>query len=484
MFHVKLPNNVDKITLEPVDLSFLLSFNFDKVRLYGNHELTPEEIEYIYKHTNIKRIITDAPEVDYLIDYSKIDNEDIYVYKDIIVTGIDYEHERKRKVSITTNKLNINEVIKLIRFIGLKGVEEIEIKSSIGKYIFRIDQNNISFDMQDNNIDLLKEIYSRITSLGYKFSDICFHINNSMINENGKSKHYSDIKSDTLDSISSKCNLNIMYGGKFKYNAPYQEFCDLKETIKWYRGMIDENASPLEKLMYAYDIIKSFRYEETKDKSNSRTPHKIISSGKIVCIGYTTILEEILNGLDDNIIASQFGVACFEKDDKTLRGYHARTLVRIDDDKYDVHGIYVLDPTNDSYHESYNSKYREYHSENSYMSFLIPLKEYERVFPHDSFIRGINSEFDRINDKFTNLTQFNMYNYEAASRVFNRDKKSKTLNQDGAYSDRISFNKLLELIRNVRLQEGYPVENIDSEISSIIDMNKENYSDEEVSRAR
>lgn len=485
MFHVKLSNNVDKITLEPTDLSFLLRFNnLEKITLYGKHELTPEEIEYIYKHTNFKRIITDAPMVDYLEDYSKIDDEDIYAYKDIVVTGMDYEHERKRKISITTNKLNIDEVIKLIGFIGLKGIEEIEIKSSIGRYVFRIDGKNISLDMQDNNLDLLKEIYSKITKLGYQFSDISFHIENSMIIENNKSIHYTDIKSDTLDFLARKCNLNIMYGGQFKYNAPYKEFCDLKETIKKYRSMIRKCTSPLEKLMCAYDIIKAFRYEEAEDKSNSRTPHKIISSGKIVCIGYTAILEEMLNGIDENITASLFGMACYEKDNKTLRGYHSRMLVRVDDDKYNVHGVYVLDPTRDSYHESYNNKYKEYHIENSYMSFLIPLKEYERIFPHDSFICGINDDFDRINNKFTNLYQFNIFNHDAASKVFNRGKKDRTLNQEGAYSDRIDFNKLLELIRNVRRYEGYSEESIDAEISSIIDMNKENYSYEEISKAR
>ena len=96
--------------------------------------------------------------------------------------------------------------------------------------------------------------------------------------------------------------------------------------------------SPYEKYLYAYDIVTKFNYKEVdegENKSISRTLMTVLTGDRIVCVGYASLLSEICNRL---------GIPCCEQ----FRKNHALCYVRIDDDKWGIHGIYVSDPTSDS----------------------------------------------------------------------------------------------------------------------------------------
>ena len=88
---------------------------------------------------------------------------------------------------------------------------------------------------------------------------------------------------DKLDIINNECDLKIIYDIN---EVDYEEYKGLYETIKYYRMLINENnLSPVEKVMYAYDIMKTFPYNESKkDVYDSRDPHRIVETGNIVCV--------------------------------------------------------------------------------------------------------------------------------------------------------------------------------------------------------
>lgn len=108
--------------------------------------------------------------------------------------------------------------------------------------------------------------------------------------------------------------------------------CDMTDGINKY------NLSPVEKVMYVYDIVKEREYKESDDdRSKSRDLDKIISGDKIVCVGYSNLFNAILNSLGINAIP----LVDFSKK-------HQRSLVYIKDYKYNIDGIFEFDMTGDS----------------------------------------------------------------------------------------------------------------------------------------
>ena len=124
---------------------------------------------------------------------------------------------------------------------------------------------------------------------------------------------------------------------------------DIQKTIEIINGYADYiklfNLSPLEQIMFAYDIVRERIYNEEKSNESylsSRDLTSVLLGKNIVCQGYSNILKSILTQLEircENIIS-------ISKKDETYG--HARNQVYIDDKKYGVEGIYFLDATWDS----------------------------------------------------------------------------------------------------------------------------------------
>ena len=96
--------------------------------------------------------------------------------------------------------------------------------------------------------------------------------------------------------------------------------------------------SPLEQIILVYDRIK--RREYKKDDNNSsecRDIDKILKGDSIVCIGYANLFSAVLSSLNiDNKVAIN------------IEGNHARNIVHIIDDKYNIDAVYYFDVTGDS----------------------------------------------------------------------------------------------------------------------------------------
>lgn len=123
--------------------------------------------------------------------------------------------------------------------------------------------------------------------------------------------------------------------------------------------------SPFEKFLAVYDIVKNYKPYNGIIGANDESFHlnRILDDKNefIVCAGYARLLEELLirvnipcKRISVNIDSSYIGG--FTKEEKNVKyNLHSRNLVKIDDDKYNIHGIYISDSTWDN-----NRKYNLY----------------------------------------------------------------------------------------------------------------------------
>lgn len=163
------------------------------------------------------------------------------------------------------------------------------------------------------------------------------------------SSHY--VYYDKVKDMLGYNNVFINYGG-----VEEDGLISLDEYIKahkFYDGVVDFvnmfYFSPLEAYFFAYILTKNFKkyrvYKDSKEVDEkyshmSRNFILIVGNEYIVCEGFVNFIDEILKRL--NYSSSVLSV-------KSMA--HARIMVYLKDDKYQVEGVYVGDPTFDSNEE-------------------------------------------------------------------------------------------------------------------------------------
>lgn len=149
--------------------------------------------------------------------------------------------------------------------------------------------------------------------------------------------------------------LERVFGGKtdnvyfsMRGNDSLISFEECKKTQEYISRTVGEieslHLSPLEKVMYVYDIVRDRIYkEESSDEelSESRDLTRVLLGDKIVCEGYARLMCTLLSKLE--ISNMKYRLICND-----VEGIgHSRVVVYIDDEKYDIQGVYYLDPTAD-----------------------------------------------------------------------------------------------------------------------------------------
>lgn len=119
---------------------------------------------------------------------------------------------------------------------------------------------------------------------------------------------------------------------------------EFKKTIDYITDVVRKikrhNLSPLEEIVYAYDVSKNRKYlEEGHDerKAKSRDISKVLFGDKIVCTGFASIFTALVRNLGYQ--ATNYIVES---------GAHEVSIVRIKDNKYGLDLITYFDPTGDS----------------------------------------------------------------------------------------------------------------------------------------
>ena len=202
----------------------------------------------------------------------------------------------------------------------------------------------IVFDYDDYN-----SIFKNIEKLEMMGSDFSYQIN---VSDKDKFNEYilnHEIIFGRIDVKVATTTLNI--ADYLKYEKMLYEMIEPAILL-----------SPYEKFLYAYSITKHFKkykeVDENDDKINSRNLYKILDNEYIVCAGYATLLQDLLNKLGIKTI--DYGVIVdvgFDKvnvlqekvdEAKSSKAGHARIIINLVDSKYGINGIYQSDPTWDN----------------------------------------------------------------------------------------------------------------------------------------
>lgn len=133
---------------------------------------------------------------------------------------------------------------------------------------------------------------------------------------------------------------------QIKSNCSLKDYIVMDEILTSYKMAIEAHGySPLEKLIYAYDIVKNVDYKELiDDKPKTRNLHDVILGGEIVCVGYSNLLNGLLTKL--GIPATESSVSVYRSPEKEEG--HQRSVIYLKDSKYGIDGLFICDPTWDA----------------------------------------------------------------------------------------------------------------------------------------
>lgn len=271
-------------------------------------------------------------------------------------TGVDSSLENNFEKLVGYNSDRF--LIKQFRYEALNPNEEepIYINESLNdeeleniKYI----NNNIVFQLTAAAIFDVVKISNRLKQLN-KHNRIILNIEN-------KNNFNKFISKNTFQDD------NIFIGSYRSSLIRLQDYINFEKMLY---EMIEpaKDLSPFEKYIYAYNITKQFKkYKENdEDKHKSRNLYDILINEYMVCVGYANMFGDLLDKLgisnmelhvDVDVSLDKVDINDLNPnvDEVDMRG-HARRYAYIKDEKYNIDGFYITDPTwdNDLEFDYYN----------------------------------------------------------------------------------------------------------------------------------
>lgn len=139
-------------------------------------------------------------------------------------------------------------------------------------------------------------------------------------------------------------NISLLIDGKIVSLKRYLE--TEKKLYTFLEPLTKENYSPLETYMYIYDCVKNIKpYRENENcYESARNLYEILWNEYIVCEGFSNLLVDLLKKAGIKAIP----MTCAIENRKQEKEYHSRVLVHLEDQKYQISGYYISDPTWDS----------------------------------------------------------------------------------------------------------------------------------------
>ncbi len=456
-------------------------FNLEKNKV----SLSQKSLDKLIREEGIREAVTNEDLWEFNrelrnVDHTFIYPQEILLYKNLLIKKVNKSRNKDTVVNVDTNRLSKN-ITKLLYTIDLSKINKIIITVCNKKYTIDFNNKDVSLNIKDGNLDNVILFYDELKRLGYNVKKI--NIDYNVINENNikftESYNFYDYDYTKLDEISKNTEINIIYAFLDSRSVNYKDYRVMVDKINEDRKFIkNEELSPLEKLLIAYDRVKRFEYNDG-NRDEAIKLDRIALTNYINCVGYSDMMVEVLKGMDDNIKINTISVDCYDKNKNFIDG-HERNIVIIDDDKYNVHGFYILDTTWDSYNIKKHPNYNVY---DLYRHFLIPLSSYEKVFPNDSKPEIFSGKFHSLNkDNWENLKHIStMISEDETSRVVEQYKFAGMFNDKNAKEifdylkvDKIPDETLLKVIMKARLVEGYKEEDLPYELERLIEINNLN----------
>lgn len=447
--------------------------------------LNKEMLDRITREGNLEELrypwfnISDDLKKDSIVFGDIITN--LVCYKDLVIKKENLKLSKSLDIYCKEPFIQIEKILDLIEQNKTDKLTRIDIDDKIKRKLsdfvisYRLENetryNDETKEKIKEDIGILEiekvENINDVINVVNSFKDRGYQINSVKINLDNK--NYENIH--LLKKLENEYNLMIKYDGSYD-EISLNDFVAMRETLNYYKELIEEeNLSNFEKILYAYDIIKSFEYqevEENENKNDSRNIHSIIRNGKIVCVGYASFYSQLLKELG----IESYSISTNVPRNGKIFG-HQRNIVNVVDNKYGIDGYYAFDPTWDSAHnvvkcidangeekfkstiklEENDKVIKKYDNLVLYRHFLIPGYKYQEVFEGEE------------------LPDFNSLSIHDNN---NEKTSMDDVNKDFLNSRDFDNNRLIEAIKIVRLKEGYSINNIDETIQDIIEVNKLN----------
>lgn len=292
--------------------------------------------------------------------------------------------------------------------------------------IFLVDKNtdsSINFIIYDDSLNEMDKIIKFIKK--YKNLNITLHLN-----------HYSNF----VEAINEEDlpNLQIKFENSEKpisYKEFYNMHKKLNEIIEFVKHY---DLSPLEQVILIYDIVKAnvYKKEEINESyTKSRNLNEIIYNDKIVCVGYANLINYLLTNLG-------FKNKCIITRNKETKIGHQKNYLYLEDNKYDIKGVFFLDVTADSkkiedYIDNYKYFLRPFDYFDSKKSVIVSPKELRLLSKSNDDITNNISDYD--NNYLTNLLRLVSFVDIKYSLIFLMTQLN---------SDKNKINELIEEVKD------------------------------------
>lgn len=424
---------------EQFNLEFIKNLNDEtNIIITGNYTLTKEDYNNLLLYTNIDQVeANDVEDFEY--------QEDLKI---IVHETIEFKTEQFKKIKInkvdkyTKTSLTIKLPFKIYFENDCLYSEEEEFNKLL-KYIDNIEILNIEMENTNQINNVIDLVYKLENKINKKIS---------FINCITKNKTIKDI--EKLKFLEEDRIIKIWYEDGIT-DCTVDEFIIMRKNIDSIINDIQsKKLSNFEKIIYLYDIVKKYNYKKSEDdySMDGRQLHKIFNTKNIICSGYARIVSQVLNE-----IGIQAGIYKLITNNNEL---HARNIVHIKDEKYNVNSIYSMEPT-------WESAIKE---DYAYSLFLTPIDKLKEYFPNETFRQDIdvlcgNKNIDEIDlrDKIS-LYQF-FDNKDLTQQEIDRLLKETTR--------KVTLQDFCKALINVKVEEGISENIINLNISKIINYNNE-----------
>lgn len=321
----------DNILYFPMDAkklaSFVLDYPYGDLRIESTSLITSEVIQAIRKNSHIILLKLGSSKDNYLLTREVFDilnaSDSLFSIDTDLVSG----------------KYSLEEMDMLACFN----------RPLIGKYKIVDFYTSASFtfyqELSEEEIRLLSEHVRNGSSIFLEYSvfDNIMHVIESL---KGKNITFTIPMQPGLNPYYKKLQEYITNGEKIETFLKV----DLERQLKAHalldvmvKDIRESNLSVYEKYLAVIEIVTHFKpYQENEArKMDARSTEYVLFNDFIVCRGYVELMRDLLN----NINIPSYPVEVSYKDSDQIRVYHARIVVRLDDDKYNIHGLYIADPT-------------------------------------------------------------------------------------------------------------------------------------------
>ena len=387
------------------------------LKINGNYILKKEDYNNLVIYTNV--IYIDV----FDIEPFEIGNE----IKFNIQNKIQFNTEEFQKLNI--DKAHGYDKEELTLTLPLKDEQDFK---KLLKYIKNITTLNINFDntkVVDNTIEIILEIEKKINK---KIKSINCITGNKTIRDIEK-----------LRFLENERTIKIWYEEGIT-DCSVEDFILMRNKIdEIVNDTKNKNLSNFESIIYVYDIVKRFNYK-TSDTMEGRQLHKIFNTESMVCTGFSRIMTEVLN---------EIGIRTGIYKLLTNNSLHTRCIVHIIDEKYNINGIYSMEPTWESM----------INDASAYSLFLTPINKLKEAFPLDRFRSDIDvlcgtKKLNEINLR----DRVSLYQF-FDTKELTQETINNTIKEANKYATLKNFCQALLIVRTIQ--------NINININDVINYN-------------